>query len=410
MTSLNAIARRLTAVLLMTATCAGAPSTAAAQGLFDTVAQVNDSVVTRFEVVQRARLFQVMRRPNATEASALESLIDDRLKSEAGLAAGIIPTQEDIQFGLEDFAARANLTGEEMLIAVGEIGIEPETVRDYITVLLLWGEVVRERFTARARPSDAETDRAMALGTETGNTRVLLSEIILPVTPETTVITQERATAITEMRSFDTFSAAARRFSIAPSRNDGGRLGWMSLSDLPPEIGPLLLTLQPGDVTQPIRVQGGLALFQFRGLEDRRPPLAGSVTIDYALVRVPGSTDLGGELGRIRALTDQCDDLYGVFKGQGSDRLVRETKPRSELPGSLAAALDRLDQGELTAIPPQIPGASGSIVMMCERSQIQDEDLSREEVRRQLFARRLESFGDAYLAELRAAAFIESDL
>jgi peptidyl-prolyl cis-trans isomerase SurA len=381
---------------------------AMAQNLFATVAQVNDSVVTRFEVIQRARLFQVMRRPNVTEESALQSLIDDRLKQEAARNAGIVPTEEDISFGLEDFASRANLTGEEFLIAVSEVGIEPETVRDYVRTLLLWGDVVRERFTARARPSDAELDRAMALGTEGGSTRVLLSEIILPISAEVAAATRERAAALTEIRGFDAFSAAARRFSVAPSRTEGGRLDWLPLSDLPPQIAPILLTLQPGDVTQPIPVQGGLALFQLRALEDRRPPLSGQVTLDYAMLRFPAGTDLGAEAARLRAETDRCDDLFGVFKGAGEDRLQRLSEARSALPGGLAPVLDRLDPGELAVLPPRVAGAGGGIVMLCERAEIREEDLSREEVRQQLFIRRLEAFGEAYLAELRAAAFIET--
>lgn len=379
----------------------------AQQGPFDIVARVNDSVVTRFEVAQRARLFGVLRRPDATPDTALESLIEDRLKQEAARDAGIVPTEDDIRFGIDEFASRASLTGEELLIAVSEVGIEPETVQDYIRTLIAWGEVVRERFTARARPSDAEVNRAAALGLDSGATRVLLSEIILPMGPDVAAATQERAAAIAELRSFDAFSAAARRFSVAPSAADGGRLDWLALSDLPPQIAPILLGLQPGDVTRPIPLQDGLALFQLRALEDRRPPLTGAVTIDHAIVRYPPGTDLEAERRRLRDQTDRCDDLFGVFQGAGEDRLQRETGPRSALSAALGGALDRLDAGEMAVFGPQASGDGGRIVMLCERVATQEEDLSLEQIRQQLFARRLESLGAAYLAELEADAFIE---
>jgi len=169
---LNPVRAALCALIVACAWMAAPIAATAQQSLFDTVARVNDSVVTRFEVIQRARLLGVLRRPDASPAAAFEDLIDDRLKEQAARSAGIIPTQEDIRFGIEEFAARANLTGEELLIAVSEVGIEPETVRDYIATLISWGEVVRERFTARARPSDAEIDRAVALGLDSGSTRV----------------------------------------------------------------------------------------------------------------------------------------------------------------------------------------------------------------------------------------------
>lgn len=385
-----------------------APVTATAQqALFDTVVRVNDSVVTRFEVIQRARLLGVLRRPDASPAAALDDLVDDRLKQQAARNAGIVPTEEDIRFGIEEFAARANLTGEELLIAVSEVGIEPETVRDYIGTLLSWGEVVRERYTARARPSDAEIDRAVALGLDSGSTRVLLSEIILPMTPDTVAAAQERAAAIVELRSFDAFAAAARRFSVAPSAGNGGQLDWLPLSDLPPQVAPILLGLQPGDVTRPIPLQSGIALFQLRALEDRRPPLAGAVTLDHATIRLAPGTDPEAERLRLRDLTDGCDDLFGVFQGTGEDRLQRDTGPRGALPAALGGALDRLDAGEMAVFGPQASGDGGRIVMLCDRQRIEDADLSREQIRQQLFARRLESLGEAFLAELRADAFIE---
>jgi peptidyl-prolyl cis-trans isomerase SurA len=385
----------------------GAGAASGQQNIFATVARVNDGVVTAFEVSQRARLLAVLRTPNASAETALETLIDDRVKQDAARAAGITPTQEDIDFGIEDFAARANLTGEEFLIAVAEVGIAPETVRDYVAILLSWGEVVRERFTARARPSDAEIDRAIALGSGSQTTRVLLSEIILPMNSEIAAATQERAAAIAELRSFEAFSTAARRFSVAPTRNNGGQLDWLNLAELPPEIGPILLSLQPGDVTQPIGVQGGIALFQLRAIEDRRPPLSGDAALDYMRLRFPPGTDLAGETARILASADQCDDLFGLFRGAGENQLQRVTENRSALPGAVALALDRLDPGEVAAIGPQASGDGGSIVMLCERAEIREEDVNREDVRRQVFVRRLEAFGDSYLAELRADAFIE---
>jgi len=363
--------------------------------------------VTEFEVVQRLRLLQVLRQPGANREFALQNLIDDRLKLAAAREAGIEPTQEDIEFGLEDFAARANLTGPELIEALSDVGIEATTVRDFIRVQLVWGEVVRARFTSRARPSEAEVDRALAFGTGGGATRVLLSEIILPMTPELAAASQERAAAIAEIDDFDAFAAAARRFSVAESRANGGRLDWQALSELPAGLRSIFLTLQPGDVTSPIPLQGGIALFQLRALEDATPALSRNVTLEYARVRFPPGSDLAAEEARIRQATDGCDDLYGVFKGAGPDRLVRDSVERASLPRDVANVADRLDPGETAVIGPIGSGDGGSVVMLCGRTEIRDEEVTRGDVERQLFNRRLEAYGESFLAQLRADAFIE---
>lgn len=379
---------------------------AQAQNPFETVVQVNESVVTRYEVAQRERLQQVLRVPGVNADTALQSLIDDRLKMAAAREADALPTDEEVQQGVEDFAARANLSGDQLIQALKDVGIDRETVYDYVRTLVAWGDVLREKYNARARPTDAEIDQAIAIGGEQGAaTRVLVSEIVLPMSPDLAQLSQERANAIAGLRSFDDFSAAAARFSIAPSRNNGGRLDWVPLSSLPPQLGPMLLSMQPGDVTQPIAGPDGLVLFQLRGIEDAKPALSGNNNIDFTIVRFPAGTNLTVEMARLALITDTCDDLFGVFKGADENTLQRRTEPRDKIGGALGPKLDLLDPGEMAILPPA-GGDGGSIVMLCSRSVIRDQQITREDVRRQLFARRLEALGDAYLAQLRSEAII----
>lgn len=157
---------------------------AQAQNPFETVVQVNESVVTRYEVAQRERLQQVLRVPGVNADTALQSLIDDRLKMAAAREADALPTDEEVQQGVEDFAARANLSGDQLIQALKDVGIDRETVYDYVRTLVAWGDVLREKYNARARPTDAEIDQAIAIGGEQGAaTRVLVSEIVLPMSP-----------------------------------------------------------------------------------------------------------------------------------------------------------------------------------------------------------------------------------
>lgn len=398
MAILPTLLRRLT---LATALLALPSVAVQAQSRFDTVARVNDSVVTRFEVQQRARLLAVLgSQQNPDEKAALDELVEDRLKLGAAVDAGIEPTSDDLAFAMENFAGRANLTTEEFLLAIGDAGIEPETFRDYIRVLLVWGDVIRERFAPRARPSEEEVDRALALGTGEQSTRVKLAEIILPMDPQRAAISEQRAQAIQNFTSFAQFSTAARQFSISPSRANGGELEWRKLSELPPQIAPLFLTMQPGEVTEPLSGQVGLILFQLRGLQDSRPQLGGNVTLDYIRVTLPAGRDPVAEQARLRDEVDRCDDFFGVYFGSPAEQIQRDTVERSKLPGDLARKIDTLDEGEMTVL-------GNSIVMLCSRAVITDEELTREDVQRQLFQTRLEAYGDSFLEELRASAFIE---
>ncbi|OSP55421.1 peptidylprolyl isomerase [Pseudoruegeria sp. SK021] len=380
---------------------------AVAQSPFEVVARVNDGAITRFELDQRRRLQNLLRLPGADADTAMNSLVDDRLKISAAKKAGIDPTNEEVQLGLEDFASRANLSSEEFIQAVRPMGIEPETLTDYVFVSLAWGDLMRSKYSSRAQVSDSEIERALALGTGQGTAKVLLSEIILPIAPEVAAISEERANAIVQMTSFSQFEDAARQFSIAPSRANGGRLEWTSLSDLPPQIAPLFLTMTPGQVTAPLRLDSAVALFQFRGLQDVAAPRAQNVTLDYAQLRFAPGTDLQQERVRLMTEADTCDDLYGLFKSAPPEQLQRVAELRNSLPQSVVGVLDQLDPSEFGVLAPQGSSDTGSIIMLCARSAPANEDLSREDVARRLTAQRLNSYAEGFLSELRSDAFIE---
>ncbi len=95
---------------------------------FATVVRVNDRVVTQYEVNQRILFFQVLRAPGNLEEQAMDRLIEERLQLDAAKAMGISVTDEQVAAGITEFAARANLEAEQFIAAVGQGGVDPETV------------------------------------------------------------------------------------------------------------------------------------------------------------------------------------------------------------------------------------------------------------------------------------------
>lgn len=85
--------------------CAFAAAPARAQSL---VATVNDSPITTYDVEQRIRLLRVLRQP-ATPATALESIIEDRIKAAEVRKYGINPTVQDATQELARIAAQKKI-------------------------------------------------------------------------------------------------------------------------------------------------------------------------------------------------------------------------------------------------------------------------------------------------------------
>lgn len=140
----------------------GAPLAIAQNNLFAPRVYVNNRAITEYELSQRIQFMRLLRAPGNIEEFALKNLIEDRLRLATAEGFGIKATPEQIQTGMEEFAGRANLTADQLVAALAQAGVEQQTLRDFVAAGMVWREVVRGKFGAKAIVSEAEIDRAIA--------------------------------------------------------------------------------------------------------------------------------------------------------------------------------------------------------------------------------------------------------
>ncbi len=381
---------------------------AAAQNLFTPVARVDDSVVTEYEVQQRQRFLQLLNAPGADRETVIDALIDDRLRAAVVRRLDVELTPEETQQGLEDFAARANLSAAEFIAALKQAGVSEETFRDFVTVSLLWRNYIGARYRGKVNISDAEIDRALAVGTSDSGIRVLLSEIIIPAPPQNAARVSALAEQISQSRSEAEFSSYARKYSATASRGNGGRMPWTSLDKLPPALHGILLALTPGEVTAPLPIPNAVALFQLRGIEETGRPADTYSEIDYAAYYIAGGRTEAGlaAAARVRAQVDVCDDLYAIAKDQPAEVLERGPKKPGEIPQDFAIELAKLDPGESSVALTRANGQTLVFLMMCKRTAEVNAEIDRDTVVSSIRQRKLQAYADQALDLLRADARI----
>ncbi|MGB3314039.1 MAG: peptidylprolyl isomerase, partial [Albidovulum sp.] len=399
---------------------------------------VNDSVVTRYEMDQRILFLQILRAPGDPATEAEKGLVDDRLRMQAAKQLGVTVSDAQVEAGMAEFAGRANLETEQFLQAIGQGGIAPETFRDFVKAGLAWREVIRGRFGPRVSITEAEVDRAMSVAAQRGSgPRVLLSEIILPLTTANQLDQRDLADELAgSVGSEAAFAQAARTHSAAPSRENGGQLGWIPITNLPPQARQILAQMGNGQVSPPINTGNAIAIFRLRGLQQGGEITASGTTVDYAQYLIPGgrTADTLAEAERVRGEVDTCDDLYRVARGKPVEQLLRETRALSTVPADIAAELARLDDNESSVALTR--GNALVFLMLCKRSAtlaqgtdptipvtVAASDLpegtpaidpelgygrgpGRAQIRDELVNQRLAGLAEGYLAELRANAII----
>lgn len=401
--------RPLIATIGLALLLAPMPAAVGAQGLFEPAIIVNDRSITRYELQQRARLMQVFRAPGAPREVARQQLIEDRLKLGAAAANGIVLSEEEVTAGVEEFAQRAEMTGEEMVASLGEAGVAESTLRDFVRSGITWRELTRARFASQVSVTEADLERArIALSGSSSTVRVLLSEIIMPAQPGELEAVNERAAQIAQVSSEAAFAEAARRYSAAQTASRGGRMDWIELTTLPQSLRQVVLGLAPGEVTDPLPIEGAVALFQLRDIEELAPPPVEYAAIEYAIYTIAaGSADANmARAAEIEARTDRCDDLYGIAQGQPPEVLERTSAAPDELAPDLAAVLAQLDDGEVATMP-GTAGTTRRLVMLCGRApQLEGEGPTEQDLTGFITNRRVTGFAAGYLEQLRAEARI----
>ncbi|MEM7238207.1 MAG: hypothetical protein AAF501_10340, partial [Pseudomonadota bacterium] len=152
-------------VIALSLTVGAAPTLA--QTIFKPVAVVNESAITGFDLAQRAQILASLGRaqnsPDLLRAQALEQLIQDRLKLQAGEIVGITPNDEIVDLGIGIFAQQFNLSGDDFRVSLNGEGVSDQAINDLIGADTVWREVVRARFLSRAEPTETRIDEEVAL-------------------------------------------------------------------------------------------------------------------------------------------------------------------------------------------------------------------------------------------------------
>lgn len=392
---------------------------------FSPVVYVNNSVVTRYEIDQRQRFMGVLNANNNSVAEVEQELINDRLRLASAAQLGVEVSDAGLEEGLSEFAGRAGLTTGEFINVLEQNGVDRQAYRDFVKAGVAWREVVRRRVAPAVSVSDAEVDQAMKRIVETPLvTQVLLSELIIPAPDGQEQAAMNRAEEVrASVTSEGGFAEAARRYSATPSAGRGGRLDWMAVENMPPSLRPIVLGLQPGQMSPALTVPGAVVLFYLRDTRGELRPGANEQQIDYLSITFASMADAQNAAAQARS----CDELYVFANGLPDQQVQRVNGSQGAIPQYVALRLASMDRNEATVTA---QGSAAEVLMLCDRrpallagldagpvATASDDGETvtaadpnalpqRDSVREQIFNRKISTAADAYLAELRADAVI----
>ena len=378
-----------------------------AQNLFAPVRKVNDRIITQYDISQRVLFMEALNAGAADmEREALERLTEEAVQMDFAQRLSLRVTVDEVQEGLDEFAARAELSAQDLLAALAETGVDAETVRNFVRAGLVWRKVVEARFPMLIDARGSDGVRAADINAIRGTQRVLMSEIFLPMDPQFADAVAQIMQMIEAARSVEEFSALAREFSIAGTRDAGGRLDWLPAENLPPQIASKMTTARPGQIVGPLELSGAIAYFQLRATESVRLVPNDQIKLTYARLLLPGGRSDANmaRLAEIRATARVCADLGPFARDLGETALSERTEFLRAIPQSDSVELARLDRGEISANT--MEGGNLVVLMLCARELDRPEGPDAAQLVSLVYDQRLADLSNVKLRELVADADI----
>lgn len=395
----------LALVVLATFQIAAGP--ALAQSPFSAVRKVGDRVITEHDVSQRITFMELLNAGAADlRAEAIARLTEEAVQRDHARRLGVRITPDELAEGMAEFASRAQLETDAFVAELEEADVARETFQSFVEAGLLWRKIVGPEFGATVNVTATDIARARDVAAIRGTKRVLISEIFLPADPQFAEPVAQIIGLIENASSIEEFAEIAREYSLAGSRDNGGRLDWVPLEQLPGQIGGPIGAAVPGQIVGPVELNGAIAFFQLRAVDSTRNIPAAQVKLTYKRLLLPGgrSPETLASYADIRANVQHCNGLDPYAAGLPDGYITDHEALMQSIPQSDAVELARLDRFELSANT--VEGGNLVVLMLCARELEQDPRPTSSQIENALFNARLGERAQLRLDELIADTMI----
>lgn len=388
------------------------PSAQAQQNAEGVAAIVNDSVISTFDVRQRALLLltsaniqpsqEMMQRANA---QALRDLVDERLQLQEAGRFEITVTPDQVDRRLADIARQNNTDLAGLAGSLAQSGVSITTLRAQIQADIAWQRLIAGLYGSRVRISEVQIRETQErIATNATREQYQISEIFLPAQSEQEFAEMEQGAMrlLEQMQQGAPFPLVARQFSQAPSAASGGDIGWIAAPDLAIELQPVAQRLQRGQVSLPVRTPNGIYIIAMR---DRRAGADAGATSIVSLRQITAASARQSTLQRIARRIEGCQDIDSDIAGiEGATVIDLGETQESELSTAIRARINGVATGTASAM--QVNGEIADVIVVCSRETGGGGVPSRQEIEDRLREQELALLAERYLRNLRREATI----
>ena len=390
---------------------------------------VNDDIISSYDLNQRMLLLVMTSgiRPTSNDdveqlkQEALRSLIDEHLQtqeikrvSKKQKSSDFIADDKEVDEEVSGIAKQNNLNYAQLKQSFAASGIDLQTLRDQVRTSITWQRLVGGMYGRNIRITDDQiTNTLKKMSNAASQTRYQLEEIFVDANaaggPDKAVARANQAIGYVQQGA--PFANVARVYSSSSTAASGGDTGWVTASEVPPEVAKAVEQLRPGQLSMPITVSDGVYVIL---LKDKQAASGQTmVSLKQAAVRLDKDATAeqvaaaSAALKTIKPQIKGCDNIEQVSnKTPGVVPTDLGEADLNDLSGPFKDAAQKLQAGQVS--DPIRTAVGVHLVAVCTKRSGDSKLPSRNEISNRLEGDQLSVMSRRYLRDLRTSATIEA--
>ena len=384
---------------------------------------VNGEVITQTDIDQRLALLAIANggkiapeEVDRLRQQVLRNLIDETLQIQAAKAAEINVTDADIDKTVARVAGNVKQSPEQMAEYLKANGSSIRSIRRQILGEISWRRLQSAKIESGISVGDEEVKAVIQrLEASKGTEEFRVGEIYLSVTPGNEAQVMANANRIIEqLRQGASFVGYARQFSEASTAAVGGDLGWVRPEQLPEQLSAAMRTMEPGQVSVPIRVSGGVSII---AVQDKRKvltadPRNAELSLKQISVGFPaGTTQVSAEpivarFAQAAQTINGCGGAEGMAAEFNGEVVQSDGVKLRELPPALQEMMLPMQVGQATRPFGSLQDGV-RVLVICGRDEVDPGMPTYDQVLAQMNEERVNMRARRYLRDLRRDAVID---
>ncbi len=349
------------------------------------------------------------------DSDVLQMLIDDIIKIKAGASFGSSFEVTARKRASELINTSFSQNGEDPNEVLKALGISRDIAEKKFLADVLWASTIQSNFSKQFSKTREEAEKELErIKKNVQKPHADLDEIILVPEPNRNyAATRELGQQIFEaLRGGADFGRIAQQYSSSGSAQQGGKMGWVLLERIDPDVQKIIKDAPAGAFTRPLDINGAVVIYRINGLRinGQSDPMEAIVDLYRLVYPVDMSDEEAIQNGRRMLKSDisavsSCDDFATLHNSYNSELGVDLGRFKiAEFAPRLREIIVQLDQNEMSDV---INFSEGLVVfMVCTRTSPEIILPTLDELEASIKNRHYSALSARHLTRLRKKAII----